>query len=140
MLNSIDALLTLHEGVKLKPYRCTAGKLTIGIGRNLDDVGISEEESIYLMNNDISKCELQLESSFPWFNDLNEVRQTVLVDMCFNLGIKGLLRFINTLDCIKNGDYIQAAKNMTNSKWALQVKARASRLAKMMETGEWPTS
>jgi lysozyme len=130
--------LRLHEGERLKPYRCTAGKLTIGVGRNLEDRGITAAESAYLLCNDIMAMETELVRALPWVTQLNEVRQRVLVDMAFNLGVVGLLNFKRTLAAIQAGQYQQAATMMLDSKWAGQVGQRAERLARMMATGADP--
>jgi lysozyme len=127
--------LRRHEGERLTPYRCTAGKLTIGVGRNLEDRGITAEESAYLLNNDIEREWKALKTALPWVTGLNDVRQRVLLDMAFNLGINGLLKFKNTLATIQRGDYERAAGMMLDSLWARQVKGRAVRLAEMMKTG-----
>lgn len=137
--------LRLHEGERLKPYRCTAGKLTIGIGRNLDDRGITREESAYLLANDIAAEERELLRALPWVATLDEVRQRVLLDMAFNMGIVGLLAFKRTLATIQAGDYQAAATMMLDSRWAKQVGQRAERLSRMMATGKdprelWPPS
>ena len=137
--------LRLHEGEWLKPYRCTAGKLTIGIGRNLDDRGITREESAYLLANDIAAEERELLRALPWVATLDEVRQRVLLDMAFNMGIVGLLGFKRTLATIQAGDYQAAATMMLDSRWAKQVGQRAERLSRMMATGKdprelWPPS
>lgn len=130
--------LRLHEGERLKPYRCTAGKLTIGVGRNLDDRGISSEESAMLLANDIGNEERELLRALPWVARLDEVRQRVLLDMSFNLGLVGLLAFKRTLAAIEAGEYQQAATMMLDSKWAKQVGQRAERLSRMMATGKTP--
>lgn len=133
-----DALalqLAAHEGLRLRPYRDTVGKLTIGFGRNLDDVGISKAEARHLLANDIAKVERELAASIPWWRDLSFNRQLVLADMAFNLGIAGLLKFKQTLGAVETGDYIGAAEGMLNSKWAQQVGGRAIRLARMMAEG-----
>lgn len=127
--------LRLHEGERLKPYRCTAGKLTIGVGRNLEDRGITTEESAYLLNNDIDREWKALTQNLPWVAGLNEVRQRVLLDMSFNLGIAGLLKFKNTLATIQRGEYAKASEMMLDSLWARQVGQRAQRLSRMMRTG-----
>lgn len=134
----LKELISLHEGIKLKPYRCTAGKLTIGIGRNLDENGINQDEAQLLFENDINRCIKQLNAEFSWFSRLGEVRQAVLIDMCFNLGINGLCNFKDTLKLIENGRYKEASKEMLNSLWAEQVKDRAIQLSNMMSSGEWP--
>jgi lysozyme len=127
--------LRRHEGERLTPYRCTAGKLTIGVGRNLEDRGITAEESAYLLNNDIEREWKALKTALPWVTGLNDVRQRVLLDMSFNLGIAGLLKFKNTLATIKAGQYSKAGDMMLDSLWARQVGGRATRLAQMMRTG-----
>ena len=122
LLERIKEQLVRHEGLRLKSYRCTAGRLTIGIGRNLDDCGISQSEAYVMLINDIMNCEKQLQSKIPdIYNGLDEVRKSVLLNMCFNLGINGLLGFKNTLAFVKVGDWERAANNMLVSKWAKQV-------------------
>ncbi|GDX76038.1 lysozyme [Cyanobium sp.] len=130
--------LRLHEGERLRPYRCTAGKLTIGVGRNLEDRGITRDESAMLLLNDIGAMETEVLRALPWVTQLNEVRQRVLVDMAFNMGLVGLLNFKRTLATIQAGHYQQAATMMLDSKWAGQVGQRAERLARMMATGMDP--
>ena len=137
LMNRIKAQLVRHEGLRLKPYRCTAGKLTIGIGRNLDDRGISQKEAYAMLERDIQDCEQWLIDEIPEvYNKLDEVRQSVLLNMCFNLGIKGLLEFKNTLSFIGAGDWERAANNMLASKWAKQVGMRAIQLSEMMRKGQ----
>ena len=130
--------LRLHEGERLRPYRCTAGKLTIGIGRNLEDRGITQNESAYLLSNDLDYFTIRLEEALPWMVELDEVRQRVLIDMAFNLGISGLLSFKRTLEAVKEGNYVAASDMMLDSRWAAQVHQRAITLSDMMETGEDP--
>jgi lysozyme len=130
--------IRLHEGERLKPYRCTAGKLTIGVGRNLDDRGITSEESAMLLDGDIRLLEIELFRALPWASALDDVRQRVLLDMAFNLGLPGLLQFKRTLEAIRTGQYQQAATMMLDSLWARQVGQRAERLSRMMATGATP--
>lgn len=137
-MTHIRSLLKLHEGERLKPYLCTAGKTTIGIGRNLDDVGITPEESAYLFSNDLSRVEKELQSAFPWAKDLDAVRYAVMVDMLFNLGLSRLKGFRKFLAAMQKGDWRVAAIEMMDSLWARQVKARATRLRDMVVAGQWP--
>jgi lysozyme len=118
------------------PYTDTVGKLTIGVGRCLDDVGISPEEAQMLLDSDIERAISNLNTGIPWWSTLDEVRQRVLVNMCFNLGIQGLLRFKNTLALVRAGKYEEASVAMLQSIWAGQVGKRAVRLAHSMKTGE----
>ena len=137
LMDRIKEQLVRHEGLRLKPYRCTAGKLTIGIGRNLDDRGISQKEAYAMLERDIQDCEQWLIDEIPEvYNKLDEVRQSVLLNMCFNLGIKGLLEFKNTLSFIGAGDWERAANNMLASKWAKQVGMRAIELSELMRKGK----
>ena len=127
--------IELHEGFRSKPYKDTVGKLTIGIGRNLDDVGISRSEALFMLEHDIRKCEQYLNRK-DWYNSLDEMRQRVVIDMCFNLGVNGFSKFKRTIKAISDGRYDDAASHMLDSKWERQVGNRAKRLAKMMRTGE----
>jgi lysozyme len=127
--------IELHEGTRLKPYRCTAGKLTIGVGRNLEDRGISLSEARILLANDLADVRNGLRNALPWVAQLDDVRQRVLIDMAFNLGIQGLLAFKRTLEAVRQGQYQQAAAMMLQSRWATQVGQRAQRLSRMMATG-----
>jgi lysozyme len=127
--------LTRDEGIRLKPYRCTAGKLTIGIGRNLDDKGITQAEAELLARNDIAAVIAELDRRMPWWKGLDDVRQRVLVNMGFNLGVDGLMAFKTTLAAVQAGRYLDAAQGMMASKWAKQVGHRAERLALMMRDG-----
>jgi lysozyme len=137
---NVVELVTLHEGVRRFPYRDTVGKLTIGVGFNLDDVGLYPEEIEFILANRLIRKGEELERAIPWIKELDEVRQAVLLDMAFNLGVAGLLGFKNTLRLVSEKRYKEASKNMLQSKWAGQVKGRAIRLSKMMETGQWPVS
>jgi lysozyme len=127
--------LIRDEGLKLKPYRCTANKLTIAIGRNLDDVGLTKEEALYLLANDIKRCKDDLDRTVPWWTSLNEPRQRALVNMCFNLGITRLLGFKQFLGALKAGDYQRAALEAKDSAWYRQVGDRAKRIVESVRTG-----
>lgn len=127
--------LIRDEGIRLKPYRDTVGKLTIGIGRNLDDVGISQAEAEFLLDNDIDNATAKLLKSLPWAVGLDPVRFSAMVNMAFNMGIWGLLGFKNFLAALQAGDYKSAREHMLESKWATQVGPRAQRLAIQIETG-----
>lgn len=126
--------LTRDEGRRLKPYVDTVGKTTIGVGRNLTDVGISDAECDTMLSNDIDRTVAWLDRNLPWWRQLDPVRQRVIINMAFNMQ-GGLLTFTNTLAAMKGGDYVAAADGMLASKWAGQVGARATRLAAMMRSG-----
>lgn len=126
--------LLIDEGLRLRPYRCTAGKLTIGVGRNLEDRGISEAEAGMLLQHDIEDFWGRLVVALPWVMAAPEPVQEALLNMCFNLGLGGLLSFKQTLALIQAGQYAEAAKAMLQSKWAGQVGERAERLAVMVRS------
>lgn len=135
-MNLIDQLKR-DEGIRFKPYKDSVGKLTIGIGRNLDDVGINELEAEWLLSHDIDRAQSTLYEHLPWAKDLDEARRAVLLNMTFNMGIFGLMQFKRTLQSIQDGRYEDAADQMLESKWAEQVGPRAHRLAMQMKSGEW---
>ena len=135
----IDRLITqlkIHEGVRSKVYLDTEGIETIGVGRNLVDRGLSDDEIELMLANDIRDFQEEVESAFPWWSDMDDVRQRVVVDMAFNMGLGSLSKFVNTLAHIENGRYEEASVEMLDSKWARQVGDRANVLSDMMKTGE----
>ena len=136
-MTALEDQLIDHEGLELKPYQCTADKLTIGVGRNIEDRGITEDEARYLLKNDIKIVEDELLEKKPVVAGLDSVRQRVLVDMGFNLGIPTLMKFQNMWDAIEDEDWEEAADQMLDSRWAKQVGRRAIRLADAMRSGEW---
>lgn len=129
-------MLIGDEEYKQFPYNDTTGHLTIGIGRNLTDRGVSTSEALAMLDNDIIYFTHKLNHYFPFFDELDDMRKIILINMCFNLGIFGLLEFKNMLSAIQDKNYKLAAIEMLDSKWATQVKGRADRLAAMMRDGE----
>ena len=127
--------LKRDEGLRLKAYRDSVGKLTIGVGRNLDDKGITEDEALYLLATDIAEVCEDLDRSLSWWRGLSENRQRVIANMCFNMGIDKLMGFKNTLKAIQESRWQDATQGMLDSKWASQVGVRAERLAQMMLNG-----
>ena len=155
--------MILHEGLRLEPYICPAGYWTIGVGRNLESKGltgaeqkfifgrdgmskqeviellkkrgISKDEALFLLVNDISECIKDLKT-FTWFDQLDDIRTKVVVDMRFNLGPQGFRQFKRMIEHLAAGRYSLVAGEMVNSRWYLQVGTRARRLVEMMRTGE----
>jgi len=135
----LERQLIEHEGLRLKPYYDTADppRLTIGVGRNLDNVGLrSEAEANYLLRNDIEAIWRELMRRWPTVATLDDVRRDVILDMAFNLGVASLMRFRKTLAYVEDGKFEAASVEMLRSRWKDQVGDRATRLSKMMASGE----
>jgi len=147
------------EGLRLKPYRCSAGKLTIGYGHNIDakpltgDIGayfkrtgcITEGMANVLLDNDLADAKARLFKRLPWVAKLDAVRQMVLIDMTFNMGLgqvgkSGLLSFTHTLALIEKGKFTEAAEAMRQSAWHRQTGRRAVKLCAMMRSGKIPSN
>lgn len=140
-MNNIRDLLSLHEGRVPHAYQDPLGWWTIGVGHLIDHRkgGRLPEHIIdQLLDYDIDRKRADLDRALPWAADLGPVRYAVLLDMTFNLGIKGLLGFKNTLRAIQEQRWADARAGMLASLWAKQVGRRAHRLANMMLTGYWP--
>jgi len=127
--------LQRDEGVELKAYQDTVGIWTIGIGRNLQDVGVSMEEAEFLLSNDIDVAVNELQRTFDWFEGLSGAKQRVCINMCFNLGLTRLLGFKKFLAAMEAGEWETAGVEMLDSKWARQVGARSTRLKTLLVEG-----
>ena len=135
---SLREQLQRDEGCRLKPYRDQVGKLTIGFGRNLDDVGLSQTEADTLLDNDIQRATAAVLAYIPWAHRLDPVRLAVLINMAFNMGIGGLVKKNpKMLAACERGEYAVAATEMLDGPWKDQVDIRAERLAEQMRVGEW---
>lgn len=137
MITGIEDQLRRDEGYRNKPYQDAVGRLTIGYGRNLSDDGIRSDEAALMLRNDISNAQMQVSTYIPWALDLDEARRGVLVNMAFNMGIRGLLGFSHMLEKLKSHDYDGASAEMLNSHWAQQVGSRSIRLSVQLKTGLW---
>lgn len=138
-MNIIDQLKR-DEGCRLSVYNDHLGFATIGIGRMIDPRkggGISQEEADYLLANDIKRVKSELSKSIPWFGSLDECRQGALMNMAFQLGTAGLLKFKNSLSLIERGKYDDAGRELLNSTWANQTPDRAKRISEQVRTGKW---
>ena len=145
--DSLKALILKHEGIELKPYfdccgkffrECVCekqGKLTIGIGRNIEDNGITNAEANYLVENDLGRVVSECRENFAWFNSLDDSRQNAICDMNFNMGLRKLGCFVKMLGAIASGDFKEAANQMKASLWSGEVGQRAVDDADLMEKG-----
>lgn len=138
MTNSrkIKELIIKHEGLEFKPYMCTAGKLTIGVGRNIEDVGISEDEAMFMLDNDIRACTKDMINLFHDWYQLPGNRQSVLINMRFNLGPNRFRKFKKMITAVNGKKFNQAANEMRDSRWYRQVGNRAVELVEMMRKEE----
>jgi len=155
--NFVNKLIA-HEGLRLQVYKDTLGIDTIGIGRNLEDRGITKEEldwmdipnmdavyeygiteadAMYLAKNDVQIVEEELVRAHPCVDKLDAVRQLVLMDMAFNMGVPRLRKFTKMWNAIHENKFDIAAKEMLDSRWAVQVKSRSTKLAHAMHHGEF---
>jgi len=128
-------MLKKHEGLRLKPYRCTAGRLTIGYGRNIQDNGITEEEALFMLTADMLIAEQELCGIFGRYGSFSENRKAALINMIFNLGKTRFLLFRNMIKSINEGDWDLAAGEAMDSIWATQVGNRANEIAGMLKKG-----
>ena len=119
----------------IKPGTSVVGHPTVGIGRALDVTGITRDEALFLLQNDINKHSAELLAALPWVSSLNEVRCRAIVNMCFNMGLNHLLGFTNTLAALKDHRWFDASAGVRSSVWYKQVGARAERIAQAFETG-----
>jgi len=117
-LDRIVEMLKRHEGLRLHPYRCSQDKLTCGIGRNLEDKGISNEEALYLLNNDIKEVQEELTKNWGVWRTLPEKARMVCIDMTFQMGIVGFMRFRKTRKLMELGKWLEASEELLRSKYA----------------------
>jgi lysozyme len=128
-----EKMLLVDEGLRLKPYRCTAGKLTIGYGRNLDDVGISREVAYMMLQEDLQIAEKACKRIFPeLFDQWGENRRLGWINLAFNLGYNRLMQFRNTLRAARIEDWPEVEKGLRASLWFKQVGKRAERVIAMV--------
>jgi len=132
---NITDMLIQDEDLKLKLYKCTGDKWTIGVGRNLEANGISESEARFMLMNDIQRCERGLMSSAT-FNALDNVRQMAIINMSFQLGVNGCFAFRKMWAALDLKEWQAAHDEALNSRWAQQTPNRAKRIAQVLLTGE----
>lgn len=133
-MNQVAEWIKYHEGLKLKLYKDTVDKWTIGWGRNIEDNGISKEEADFMFDNDFARCQREL-SRFTWYTNQPKNVQDALMNMCFNLDISRLLEFKRMIAALIAKDYTVASLDILDSKWAIQVGQRAKDVALMMRQG-----
>ena len=135
MFLNLVSMLKRHEGFRGKPYHCTAGKLTVGYGRNLDDVGVTEVEAEFLLKVDTLRATDSAGDIFPSILSYTENRQIAIINMIFNLGKTRFKGFLKMIDAINRGDWESAADEAVDSRWYKQVGARAVELVNLLREG-----
>ena len=136
-MDDLISCIKADEGFRAFPYRDTMGKTTIGYGRNLSDKGISNTEANVLLDNDINECKLEL-IHFDWYNQLDKVRQEVIIELCFNIGLGSLLKFTTMIGLIEKKAYQDAATDLLNSLWAKEVGVtRSHNMTQRLSTGNY---
>ena len=136
--DKLKAMITLHEGERLKMYQDTKGIWTVGVGHNIEEKGISKAVSQMMLEEDLAEA-TEDARTFRWFGGLDEVRQAVVIDMIFNMGLTRFSKFAKTIRFIEQGLYQSAGVEMLDSKWAREdvAESRSGKLSEMMKTGEW---
>lgn len=129
------ALLRSHEGLRLSPYVDSRGSPAVGYGHTRTLTPVTRSRAEILLRQDLAHVDAALRARLPWFDDLSPVRQAVLLDMGYNLGVEGLLRFRRTLAAVEAQRWDVAAASMLRTPWARQVGLRARCLSWMMRTG-----
>lgn len=135
-MNRLEQKLIEHEGLRLKLYKCSMGKWTVGVGRNIESNGISTEEAMFLLKNDILAATKEA-SKYAWFKGLDDVRQEVVILMIFQLGAKTFATFKKAIDAISRGDFDAAAWEMIKSSWHQQTPRRCEEMAQVMRNGKY---
>lgn len=138
IITDAKGMLIAHEGLRLAPYIDTRGNITIGVGRNLSDRGITKAEALHLLANDIVFCAQELQRLLPWYSKLDNVRKLAFLDMVFNLGVTEFLNFKDMLAAAREQKWTRAATECLDSLWREQVGQRAANIANMLQTGEIP--
>lgn len=137
MKTKLQNLLIQDEGLKLNPYICTASKLTIGVGHNIDDNGISEETAMFILDEDLKQAINDLRTIFSFKIDTDSPRHCALISLMFNIGLTRFKKFNKMILAAKLGDWDHAADELKASKWYTQVGNRGPKLTLMLKTDKW---
>ena len=133
-LDKVKKRLIQEESMQLFPYKCSAGKWTLGVGRNIEDRGISDITAMQMLEEDIDLCVEELARNITWWEEAPDGIQEVLIDLCFNMGISRLMLFTKTLGYMGSGEMKKAADELLNSRYATMVPNRAKRNADIIRS------
>lgn len=132
-------ILKRHEGVRRFPYFCPANQITVGAGRNIQQIPFSDDEIELMLSNDIKRVTDELDKTFPWFQYLEGARRDAFICIGYNLGINRLLSFKKALKSMSSGDWENSAYHFRDSRWSAQVGHRATELTQMIQTNKYIT-
>jgi lysozyme len=127
MYDNIKEMLIKNEGLVLQPYRCKNNFLSLGVGRNLDANGISEDEAMYLLENDIKRVVANLDKNWKVWRSFEPLAQEVCIDCTFQMGITGFMQFRRTRALMEMGAWLEASEEILRSKYHEQTPARCAR-------------
>jgi len=136
MISKLEEMLIRHEGKRSLPYECSAGKISVGVGRNLEDNPLTDDEIMYLLRNDIARSETEL-NRYSWFRMMDDARRDACINLVFNLGLTRFRQFKRMIKAFEDRDYERAADELLNSKYAFQVGQRAKELSDIIRTGKY---
>jgi lysozyme len=141
MTDVIDDLiidLNNDEGRRKSAYSDSRGYLTIGVGRCVDsrlDCGLSDDEMDFLLRNDIQEVIKEC-TPFYWYQILDtDNRRRAILNMAFNLGLHGLLKFTTFLRLLQEKKWHDAADDLHTTLWSREVGQRAVRIAQLIRNG-----
>jgi lysozyme len=136
MISKLEEMLIRHEGKRSLPYECSAGKISVGVGRNLEDNPLTDDEIMYLLRNDITRSENEL-NRYSWFRMMDDARRDACINLVFNLGLTRFRQFKRMIKAFEDRDYERAADELLDSKYAFQVGQRAKELSDIIRTGKY---
>ena len=139
-MNHMIEMLKRHEGVETHAYKCTAGKTTIGVGRNIDPeggIGLTMQEIDFLLQNDVDRVEEELVRTLPWVEHIEWARMDALVNICFNLGLPRFLKFKKALAAAEGQEWELCADEFMDSRWSKQVGQRAIEVTDLIRSGTY---
>jgi lysozyme len=135
-MNVYDQIMR-DEGLRLQAYQDSRGVWTIGYGTNLQVLVIDEPTARAWMTREVERIRQVFEIRLPWAKTLDEPRAAALLNLAYNVGVIGLLKFRRMLETLQGGDYAQAAAEIRSSLYATQVGPRAQRIARQIQEGVW---
>ena len=110
-------------------YKCTEGYDTIGYGFAIKDLVLTEDICDIILERKVAELKLRIQQKFPFYDDMAQAVQDVVVEMCYQMGVSGFSKFKKTIDHLMRKDYKAASEEMLDSRWAKQTPNRAKKLS-----------